>query len=379
MKRSLIPSIQQDLKQKMVLLTGPRQVGKTYLSKDIIADYDYFNYDYGDDRQAMADMAWNRKSALIIFDELHKKPNWKNWLKGIYDVEGIPPAILVTGSVRLNTYLKASESLAGRFFQIRLHPLDLKELYHKDKTIDLTKTFDSLLQFGGFPEPFLKKSVKYYNRWKQSHLDVIIRQDLIQIEQVRQITKIENLIQLLRTRVGSTISYQNLSQDLMCSNKTVKNWLEILENMFVVFKVLPYNKKINRSLKKAPKYYFYDTGQVMDDKNKGAKFENLVACAFKKEIDHQKDCQGENYKLNFLRTKDGKEVDFLICQDDKPITMIEAKYSDDKIHKHFDYFDKQLPNIEKIQLIAKDLKREKTYANNLSITDATSYLARLSF
>jgi predicted AAA+ superfamily ATPase len=165
----------------------------------------------------------------------------------------------------------------------------------------------------------------------------------------------------------------------MCSNKTVKNWLEILENMFVVFKVLPYNKKINRSLKKAPKYYFYDTGQVMDDKNSGAKFENLVACAFKKEIDYQKDCQGNNYKLNFLRTKDGKEVDFLICQNDKPITMIEAKYSDNKTHKHFDYFAKQLPNTAKIQLVAKDLKREKTYPNNLSITDATNYLAKLSF
>lgn len=112
----------------------------------------------------------------------------------------------------------------------------------------------------------------------KSHLDITIKQDLIDLENIQQITSIETLIQLLKRRVGSPLSYRSLAEDLQCSDKTVKRWITILENMYVVFRVFPFHKNISRSILKSPKIYFYDTGQVIGDNE--VKLENLVACAF---------------------------------------------------------------------------------------------------
>ncbi|MBU2430932.1 MAG: AAA family ATPase, partial [Proteobacteria bacterium] len=177
MKRYLAEYIREDLDKKIILLTGPRQTGKTTLSKMLENDFDYFNYDNGDDRLSLLKKSWDRSKSLIILDELHKLKNWKSWLKGIYDTEGIPPSILVTGSAKLDTYKKVGDSLAGRFFQFRVHPLDLKEIHTFLKPDDLEAQLDKLLMFGGFPEPFLTGTARFYNRWKKSHLDIILKQD----------------------------------------------------------------------------------------------------------------------------------------------------------------------------------------------------------
>jgi len=165
MKRYLEKYILRDLKKKIVLLSGPRQTGKTTLSKMLMTGYDYFNYDSSEDRLGLIEKSWDRSKDLIIFDELHKLKNWKSWLKGIYDTEGVPPAIIVTGSARLDSYRKAGDSLAGRFFQFRLHPLDLKEIKNIIKPKNLDAELDKLLNIGGFPEPFLDGNLLFYNRW----------------------------------------------------------------------------------------------------------------------------------------------------------------------------------------------------------------------
>lgn len=95
MRRYIQKSIENDLPSKIVLFTGPRQCGKTTLSKQL---YDYFNYDSTADRLVLNEQSWDRQKRLVIFDEIHKMKHWKQWLKGIYDTEGIPPEILVTGS-----------------------------------------------------------------------------------------------------------------------------------------------------------------------------------------------------------------------------------------------------------------------------------------
>ena len=317
MKRYLEKFIKKDLKNKIVFLTGPRQVGKTTLSKMVTDRFDYLNYDNAEDRLGLLDMSWDRTKKLIIFDELHKLKNWKSWLKGIYDKEGIPPWLLVTGSAKLDTYRKVGDSLAGRFFQFRLHPLDLKEIRSLQGRANLHNDLEKLLNIGGFPEPFLKSTERYYNRWKRTHLDIILKQDMVELENVQEINSIETLIQLLRRRVGSPVSYSSLARDLQCSDKTVKRWLTILENMYVVFRVPPFHRNIARSILKSPKYYFYDTGQVMGDD--GAKLENLVACALQKEIHFRIDCYGEDRGLYHIRTKEGTEIDFCITQEDNPI------------------------------------------------------------
>lgn len=375
MKRYLINHIKEDLDKKIILLTGPRQVGKTTLSKMMGTDFDYFNFDNPEDRIGLQKKSWDRSKPLIIFDELHKLKNWKSWLKGIYDTEGIPPSILVTGSARLDTFRKVGDSLAGRFFQFRMHPLDLKEIGLFLEPDDLETELDKLLDFGGFPEPFLDGTTRFYNRWKRSHLDIILKQDLIDLENIQQITQVETLIQLLKYRVGSPISYSSIARDLQCSDKTVKRWLTILENMYVLFKVPPFHKNIARAIQKTPKFYFYDTGQVLGDP--GVKLENAVACAIQKEIHFREDCLGEQGGLYYLKNKDGREIDFCITAGNTPSLLLEVKWKDSHLSSNFDIFKKFFPGIKMIQ-ISKKLDREKTFANGAEIRTASRWLSELT-
>ena len=375
MKRYLTNYILDDLKKKIVLLTGPRQSGKTTLSKMLSNNFDYLNFDNPEHRLGLIERSWDRSKDLIIFDELHKLKNWKSWLKGIYDTEGVQPRIIVTGSAKLDTYRKVGDSLAGRFFQFRLHPLDLKEIKRINNPDNLQAVLDRLLDTGGFPEPYLEGSTRFYNRWKRSHLDIILKQDIVDLENVRQITSIETLIQLLRKRVGSPVSYNSLAQDLQCSDKTVKRWLTILENMYVIFRVRPFHRNIARSILKAPKYYFYDTGQVIGDS--GIKLENLTACTLLKEIHYIEDCYGEQAHLYYLKTKDSKEIDFFITRNEVPFLMIEVKWADSTPNRNFSIFGKRFPEVKKVQIVKK-LDREKTYPNGTEIRSAHNWLADFS-
>lgn len=372
MKRYLEKYIIEDLNHKIILLTGPRQTGKTTLSKMLCGVFEYFNYDNSEDRLDILEKSWDRSNALIIFDELHKLKNWKAWLKGVYDKESIPPALLVTGSAKLDTYRKVGDSLAGRFFQFRLHPLDLKEINSTLKPNNLKVELDKLLNLGGFPEPFLKGTTRYYNRWKRSHLDIILKQDLIDLENIQQITSIETLIQLLRKRVGSPISYSSLARDLQCSDKTVKRWLRILEDLYVIFSISPFHRNIARSIIKAPKFYFYDTGQVLGDE--GVKFENLVACALLKEIHFRADCFGEERCLYYLRNKAGQEVDFFITAEDQPVLMMETKLKDRSVSASIFHFQQFFKGIKTLQLV-KELDRERTFPDGIEIRNAHEWLS----
>lgn len=373
MKRFITPYILKDLPKKIVFLTGPRQVGKTTLAKSLTDSYDYFNYDRAENRLALKSASWNRKKSLIIFDELHKMKSWKQCLKGIYDTEGTPPSLLVTGSVKLNAYRKVGDSLAGRHSLYRLHPLDMKEtskLYPKDEA------WHRLWNCSGFPEPFLDNSVTNYHRWQRSHLDVILRYDLLDTQNIRDIQAMETLVEPLKNNVGSTISYHNLAQTIEKDSKTVKRWLQLLEDLFVIFKVTPYSKKIARSLLKEPKYYFYDCAAITKDA--GTKLENLIAAALLKELHCLEDIYGATTKLHFIRTKDGKEIDFFIIINNQPYALIEVKYADDNPNKNFYSFNKYFPQIKKIQLV-KEIAREKTYSDGLEIRDAVNWLINLDF
>ena len=375
MERYLNEYVKEDLDKKIILLTGPRQTGKTILSRMLKSEFDYFNFDNIDDRVSLHEKSWDRSKPLIIFDELHKLKNWKSWLKGIYDTEGIPPSIVVTGSAKLDTYKKVGDSLAGRFFQFRMHPLDLKEIKSFLKPENLDSELDKLLLLGGFPEPFLNGTQRFYNRWKKSHLDIILKQDLIDLENVQQITQIETLIQMLKLRVGSPISYSSLAQDLQCSDKTVKRWLTILENMYVIFKVPPFHKNIARAIQKAPKYYFYDTGQVLGDS--GIKLENAVACAIHKEIHFRVDCFGEERTLFYVKNKEGKEIDFCVASNNIPSLLLEVKWNDNSLSPNFKQFRKFFSDVKMVQ-ISKTLNREKTFPGGEELRNASKWLAELS-
>jgi uncharacterized protein len=291
MKRKLEDQIRKDLEKKIVLLSGPRQVGKTTLSQQLSPQStDYFNFDDQDHRKLIREKKWRRDVQLVIFDETHKMKNWKRWLKGVYDTEGTHPSLLVTGSARMDVYSQGAESLAGRHFLYRLHPFSTAEVHEAlDESPETVQ--EKLLQFGGFPEPFLTANMTFAKRWRRSHLDRILREDLLDLEKVREIKSIEILVDLLAERVGSTISFSSLARDLEVSPKTVKHWIEILQRMFVIFVVPPYSRNIARAILKEPKIYFYDIARV--NAPGGARFENLVACALLKRNEFLEDTLGE--------------------------------------------------------------------------------------
>jgi len=356
MERYLEKHIKKDLKEKIVILSGPRQVGKTTLSKQLIPSNVYLNYDSAADRKIIRKEEWARDVELVIFDELHKMKNWKSWIKGVYDTEGIPPSLLVTGSARIETYRKGGDSLAGRFFSYRLHPLTVKEICaYLDETPKAA--LDKLVSFGGFPEPYLKNSETFAKRWRKTHVDTIIREDLLDLERVRDIKSIEILIDLLKARVGSSTSFSSLAEDLQVSVHTVKHWLQILENLYVIFPVRPYHRNIARSILKEPKYYLYDPSAV--DGDFGMKLENVVALALLRDLHLLEDTTGSKVSLHYLRDKEKNEVDFLTVIDNKPALMIEVKVSDDSFSKSLYRFSGFLKDARPIQLVY-NLRRKKS-------------------
>ncbi|MDO9181209.1 MAG: ATP-binding protein [Bacteriovorax sp.] len=371
MKRIYQNYINEFIHKKIILISGPRQSGKTTLSKMGHKNFVYLNYDNEDDRKTIKEMSWDKKIKLIIFDELHKKTKWKQWLKGIYDKNDFQNNFIVTGSARLDTFKKVGDSLAGRYFHYRLHPLDVREICNIDKNILADDAIETILNYSGFPEPYLANNKRFYNLWKKTHLDIILRQDLIALEDVRDLKSIELLIDLLKERVGSPISYSNLARDLQVSDKTVKHWLQILENIYVIFKLTPFSKNIARSNLKQPKYYFYDIARVTA--SDGAKFENLIACSLLKEVQFRSDCLGEDWELAYLSKKGGLEIDFAITFENKLKYAIEVKLSDANMAKNFLPFISELKDVEKIQLV-KNLKVEKMYPNGVEIRKASKWL-----
>jgi uncharacterized protein len=370
--RYIKDAIKRDLPKKIVLISGPRQVGKTTLAKSISSNYGYLNYDNPTHRKALIERSWRRDVDLAIFDELHKLPGWKAWLKGIYDVEGTQPNILVTGSARLDIARKMGDSLAGRHFLFRLHPFDLKELNGTD---DPQKLLTRIMSVGGFPEPFFSTEEEFPGRWRRSHIDVIMRQDLLDLEQVRQITLLETLIELLRDRVGTPISAQALSEDLSVNDTTIRRWLTILESLFVVFKVAPWHRNIGRALKKAAKYYFFDNGLV--NGGVGPAYENAVACALLKEVHYQQDVYGRELELRYLRNRDGDEIDFAVIEKKRLTLMLEAKWTDNRASSGFGkLLPQKEPLPECIHLVGQKTQ-EKDLPFGVKIRNAAKFLADL--
>lgn len=377
MRRTLSQPLSEFLGRKILLLSGPRQVGKTTLAQSLSPDAAYYNYDVKKDLAVFRDHAWDRSKRLVIFDELHRMKKWKLWLKGIYD-EGTlrKQAILVTGSARLDVAQKLGDSLAGRFFSFRLHPLDLKELHQIGAPGSAEEHYERLMRVGGFPEPFFDGTDRFYGLWSKSHFDVILRQDLVSAQNVRDLDGIETLVELLSQRVGSTVSFNALREDLGRDDKTIKRWVQHLENLFVIFGVRPYSKNVARGLTKATKYYFYDLARVQG--SEAAKLENLAALALRKEADRLSDVEGVPTDLFFGQTKEKREMDFIVEQKRQVRWLIEVKLSDSAVSPHFDHFSKFFPSAKKLQMV-RNLTRAFDTQNGVRVAPLIPTLRDLQF
>ncbi len=368
--RYITSHILNDLKRKMVFVGGPRQVGKTTLAKAVLnssyPDGRYFNWDFDEDRQDILRKRWSTDNPLLIFDELHKFPKWKGWIKGIYDVSHDLHSFLITGSARLDVYRRGGDSLLGRYHYWRLHPFTLDEI---PQGISPKDAFKRLMTLGGFPEPFLEGDERTARRWRRERFDRVLREDVRDLEPVRDIQLLSMFLDLLRHRVGGLVVMSNLAGDLEISPKTAKAWLETLERMYLVFSVRPYTKSLPRSVRKPPKVYFFDNGDVLGDE--GARFENLVATSLLKRLHYLEDSQGYKYELRYIRDKEGREVDFAIIKEGELEELIEAKYSDDSIARSLSYYAERLNPKKAVQIVA-EIKRPYD-KGKIRVTDPISY------
>lgn len=353
MERYLKQDILEDLKKKMVFIGGPRQVGKTTLALDILGGDEthpaYFNWDYFEDKKDLLKGKLPSAPPLIILDEIHKYKKWRNFVKGLYDKNKSSISFLITGSARLDYYRKGGDSLQGRYHYHRLHPLSLYEINTSPKQSDL----EELLRFGGFPEPFFSQSERQWKRWQRERHSRVINEDLISLEQVKEISQLELLAVLLQDRVGSLLSINSLREDLSASHEAVDRWVKIFENLYYCFRLRPYGAKKINALKKDRKLFLWDWSLCT---NKGARFENLVASNLLKYCHHQEDTRGENMELCYLRDKNKREVDFVVLENNQPVFAVECKSGQADVSKPIRYFAErtEIPKFYQVHLGVKD-------------------------
>lgn len=341
LQRYLADNIKHDLHKKMVFIGGPRQVGKTTLSKALEKNFTYLNWDESTHRELILKNKLP-SGGLIILDEIHKYKLWRNWVKGKFDTLRDSHQFLVTGSARLDLYRYSGDSLQGRYFYYRLHPLSVAEL-----NINTKKDFLDLLKLSGFPEPFFSGNFKDRDRWVKDYRTRFFREDLTSIERVDDLGSIELLMLRLPELVGSPLSINSLREDLQKSHKTVSRWINIFERLYGIFRISPLGGPKIRAVKKEQKHYHYDWSLCNEE---AQKLENLVACHLLKWIHYKQDTEGSMLDLRYFRDSDAREVDFVITDKNKPIKLIEVKSSSKEISPHLKYLKSKYPEAKAFQI-----------------------------
>jgi uncharacterized protein len=353
--RSIQPVIKEDLKQKMVFIGGPRQVGKTTLATSFLKPESqdshpaYLNWDDVRIRRSLTAGEIPSGQKLIVLDEIHKYKKWRGLVKGLYDTRKKHVNFIITGSARLDHYRKGGDSLMGRYHYHRLHPLSLREISKNPTQSDLK----NLLKFGGFPEPFLRGDERFLKRWSRERLTRVLSEDLRDLEYVKEISLLELLLNSLPVRIGSQLSLANLAQDLEVNVRSIERWLTIFENLYLTYRIAPYGPPKIRAVKKTQKIYFWDWSQC---ESPGSRFENLVASQLLKYCHFLEDTEGEKMELRYMRDVDGREVDFVVIKNKIPLFAVECKTGETQVAKNLAYFKERtvIPKFYQVHLGTKD-------------------------
>ncbi|MBI4691459.1 MAG: ATP-binding protein [Nitrospirae bacterium] len=386
----------------MVFLAGPRQSGKTTLSKIIAKSFAnslYFNWDIADDRAMFMENPKffehiERKDSsvpFIIFDEIHKYRGWKNYLKGIYDRFHEDYRFLVSGSGRLDIYQRGGDSLAGRYFLFHLWPFTIAELAGQntlikdfltnplrismEKSREFKKLWERLSVLSGFPEPYLSGKDTTYRRWSNTYSRQLIREDIRDIVDIKSVQEMETLYLLLPSRVGSPLSISSLMNDLRVSYNSIRNWLSVFERFFLTFSIPTWTGKISRAIQKEKKVYLWDSPRIRDS---AARFENMVAIELWRAVTLWNDAGFGNFSLHFIKNKEKQEVDFLIADNNKPFLLAEAKLSDMHPSKTLMAFQQKL-GVQAVQLTAngEGYRLISNNTNKILVAPAYQWLSRL--
>ncbi|MBI5408829.1 MAG: ATP-binding protein [Nitrospirae bacterium] len=402
--RSFYIKIWQELaaEKNMIFIAGPRQAGKTTLSKLIARSYVnnyYFNWDIAEHRTLFfSNPAFfegiKRKDSstpLIILDEIHKYKGWKNYLKGIYDQFHEDYKFIVSGSGRLDIYQKGGDSLAGRYYMFHLFPFTIAELGNRNIPIEVflkdplrismehakknKEIWDMLSGLSGFPEPYLSGKATTYRRWSNTYSHQLIREDIRDIVDIKSIADVETLYLLLPSKIGSPLSVQSLANDLKISYNTVRSRLDVFERFFLVFSIPTWTGKIARAIQKERKVYLWDAPRIKDP---SARFENMIAMDLYRAVTLWNDMGYGDFSLHFIKNKEKQEVDFLIANGREPFLLIEAKFADEQPSKSLQIFQRAL-NIPAVQLTNKgdSYKLSSNDRNKLLIAPAYQWLSQL--
>lgn len=358
--RYLYSTVKEALDQKMVFIGGPRQVGKTTLSLQFLdkkspQNPSYLNWDRAADKSLILKDQISLDSKLLIFDEIHKYKKWRNLVKGLYDKYHEDHKIIVTGSARLDYFRKGGDSLLGRYRYFRLHPYSLSELAKKPTKSDLVQ----LLHFGGFPEPLFTGKENEHRIWQKERIYKVVSEDLRDLENVKEISLLMLLAEVLPTKVGSPLSLKSLEEDLAVSQPTVNRWVQILSLMYYCFQISPFGSPKIRAVKKLQKVYLWDWSQVEEN---SFRFENLVASHLLKYCHFIEDTQGHNMELRYLRDTDGREIDFVVIKNKKPIFAVECKSGERNLSPHINYFRERtnIPEFYQVHMQDKDYGNPRT-------------------
>ena len=372
----------------MLLLPGPRQVGKTTAARMTLESWPdkglYLNWDIATHRKRilggedlLADWRRPNKRPMIVFDELHKMRRFKSWLKGFYDQFGHEAAVWVTGSGRLDLYQKGGDSLLGRYFLYRMHPLSLGELHGMEKQGKLSdpdsrwnhftsgdlggKDVEPLLKFGGFPEPFLKQNQSFHTRWIRSRRELITHEEVRDLTRIEDVDRLEHLVRLMNPRIGAPLSVNSLKEDLGVAFETVRRWIRALDRLYYVYSVPPYSRRLQRAIKREQKYYFWDWSEVSDA---GARFENFVMSHLLKACHAWTDFGLGDFRLWYVRDREKREADALITRDDQPWMILEIRRSDMHLSKSLQRFARLLGCRKVVQVVGADNVHRQLKADN---------------
>jgi len=370
--------------RQMRFIAGPRQAGKTTLAQRILVANEsenlYFNWDlrevrdkfkadFGFFETPLRDASLHGRLPWICFDEIHKMPHWKDILKSYFDKHEAEARFLVTGSARLDWFRRSGDSLAGRYFLFRLDPLTLSEVagsrlaepgptenareFMEKKAAFVRyeeEALSQLLNYSGFPEPFLKADAPFYRRWQRDMVDRLTREDVRDLTRILDVEHVATLVQILPDRVGSPLSLNALREDIGIGYSAVRSAVSALQLTYAFFLISPYSRNIVRSIKKEKKGYFFDWGRCADQ---AKRFENYVACELKALTDLWHDQGIGDFSLMYVRSRDGKETDFLVTRNNEPWCLFEAKIEDGAIPRHHFAQARALGDIPLIQVVQK--------------------------
>ncbi len=386
--------------RQMVFLSGPRQVGKTTTARTVaqaLGEYYYFSWDRQTDRAAILAgpdavaerMGLHRLRSVppvCVLDELHRYGKWKGFLKGLFDSYPDAVRILATGSARLDVFRAGGDSLMGRYFPYRMHPLSLAEISAPSRvplegpappTFPPPDALPTLIRFGGFPEPFLRQEDRFWRRWRRLRTQQLLREDLRDLSGIRQLGQVEMLANLLRARVGQLVSYTSLANSINASVDSVRRWIDMLERLYWCFSVRPWHRNVARALRKEPKYFLWDWSQVEDA---GARLENLVASALLKSVHAWTDLGAGEYGLYFIRDKEKREVDFVVTRDGDPWFLVEVKSSSSaRLSPHLVRFQKATgaPHAFQVAFDLEFVERDCFAETRPVIVPAATFLSQL--